>query len=205
MSDFPHELVEQTQVLTKDMFEDSDVALIGQLADQGYEVQAGLTAKYADDIAKMCLQPSIKEFCPNDSGRRFKDRQATEQWLAKGRGAFLLIKKDDQSLVGYGWAGDETSSHASDGQTTFAIRIGEEGQGQGLATPFARLILSGAAQLYGARDFWLETWASNGGAVHVYHKIGFEDVDQAEDSRPTTGGEPALDVRLYMSLANGLL
>jgi ribosomal protein S18 acetylase RimI-like enzyme len=91
------------------------------------------------------------------------------------------------------------------GETTFAIRVGEAGQGQGLATPFAWLIVVGAAQVYEARKFWLETWQSNEGAVHIYHKIGFVDVDSQNDTRPTTAGGEVPDTRLYMSLSDDKL
>jgi ribosomal protein S18 acetylase RimI-like enzyme len=52
---------------------------------------------------------------------------------------------------------------------------------------------------------WLETWASDGAAVHIYHKLGFEDVDSQVDQRPTAGGQTVADTRLYMSLPNELL
>ncbi len=85
------------------------------------------------------------------------------------------------------------------------MRVGEASQGQGLATPFSRLILAGSATLYGSQDMWLETWASDGAAVHIYHKLGFEDVDSQVDQRPTAGGQTVADTRLYMSLPNELL
>ena len=179
-----------------------------KLKAQGYEVHYGLTEEFADDIAKLALEPAIKEFCPNDSSKRFANRKATAKWLTKKRGTFLLLKRGDDSslvLVGYGWVGADSNPHAPGGETTFAIRIGEAGQGQGLATPFARIIIFGAAAVYGATNIWLETWQSNGGAVHVYHKIGFEDVDQEKAMRLSGDGTRVEDTRLYMTLSNELL
>ena len=205
MKDFPTGFATQTSTLDEALFKEADAALIRQLSDKGYAVHAGLTAKYAGDIMQMCLQPSIKEYCPNDCGRRFKDLEAAKQWLAKGRAAFLLVHKTNNSLVGYGWAGRETSPHVPGGETTFAIRIGESHQGQGLSTPYLRLIIAATAAIYGARNIWLETWASDAAAVHIYHKLGCIDVNQVEDQRPTADGSTMSDTRLYMSLPNDRL
>ena len=208
MSSFPSTFAVATKPLSSAEFAACDRLLIKQLADKGYEVHPGLTREFANTISRMCLQPSIKEYCPNDSGKRFADRAAAQHWLAKGRGVFLLLKRLENGrleLVGYGWAGKASSSQVPNGQTTFALRIGEAGQGQGLAAPFARLIVAAAAKLYGAQDLWLETWGSNGGAVHVYHKIGFQTVAEQPGQRPTPGGSTVADTRVYMSLPNGRL
>lgn len=175
-----------------------------ELASKGYEVWAGLTPEYAAQITHMAQEPSICEYCPNDSNSRFTDKAAAERWLAKGRGAFLLMKRghDDLILAGYGWSGPEASKHVPDGETTFALRISKPYQGQGLAAPFASAIINTSANLYGATNFWLETWQSNSGAVHVYHKIGFTDVDNAAAERSTKDGVIVPDTRLYMTLAN---
>jgi ribosomal protein S18 acetylase RimI-like enzyme len=205
--DFPTAFASETLPLDTSLFNKTDVELIERLAEKGYEIHTGLTPAYADDIAQMCLQPSIKEYCPNDYGKRFANLDATEQWLAKGRLTFLLLKKqgEEYSLTGYGWSGLETSEHAPGGESTFALRIGEAGQGQGLATPFARLIVAGTAAIYDVKNMWLETWASNGGAVHIYHKLGFKDVAQVDGIRPTADGRTVKDTRLYMTLSNDLL
>jgi ribosomal protein S18 acetylase RimI-like enzyme len=208
MSDFPISFAPQTVALDKTLFSESDQKLIDHLAELGYEIHSGLTTSYADDISKMCLQPSIKEYCPNDSGRRFTDQEATENWLSKGRAAFLLLKKEanhELSLSGYGWAGLEKSTHVMSGETTFALRVGEADQGKGLATPYCRLILAGAAAIYEAKNMWLETWSSDSAAVHIYHKLGFVDEDQVDDMRPTSSGQTVPDTRLYMYLANDKL
>jgi len=188
---FPTRFMATTEPLAANQFDEADEQLIKQLADQGYEVHSGLTSNYADQIAKMCLQPSIKEYCPNDAKQRFTNRSATEQWLSKGRCVFLLLKRQNNqelTLVGYGWAGTGTSSHVPKGQTTFAVRLGEDGQGQGLATPFTRLIVASTALVYGSKNLWLETWASNTAAAHIYHKLGFIDIDQQSGKRPTDHG-----------------
>ncbi len=120
---------------------------------------------------------------------------------------FLLLKRENSGLrlAGYGWAGAALSPEVPAGHTTFAIRIGQAAQGQGLATPFSRLIVAGTAALYASRDFWLETWGSNAGAVHVYHKIGFQTVAEKPSGRPTVAGGTVPDNRIYMSLPNELL
>lgn len=177
---------------------------VEELKSMGYEIKYGLTKPITDKIIELTKEPAIREYCPKDSSERFKNLDATERWLSKGRATFLLTNSEGQ-LVGYGWAGVGSSSHVPGGETTFAIRIGQKGQGQGLATPFAKAIVFGSAELFGSKNFWLETWQSNGGAVHVYHKIGFQDIDQQSDHRPTKDGGTVQDTRLYMSLPNELL
>ncbi len=207
MKDFPVTYDRRASELDASLFKQDDASLIRQLKEKGYEIRHGLTPDYADDISKMCLQSSIKEYCPNDSARRFINQAATQQWLSKGRAAFLLLKREGDvlNLAGYGWSGVEASDHVADSEVTFAIRIGEGSQGQGLAEPFSRLIIAATVLIYEAKNIWLETWLSDGAAVHIYHKIGFVDVDQVEDNRPTADGRNVPDTRLYMSLSNDLL
>ena len=205
---YPDDFVDYTKPLPVENLNETALKDIDTLTANSYEIHIGITPDFADDIAAMSLEPAIKEYCPKDCADRFKDREATKLWLSKKRAAFLLLKKADTgelSLAGYGWSGASSSRYVPQGKTTFAIRIGQAGQGQGLATPFARLIVFGSAVLFGAGDFWLETWQSNAGAVHVYHKIGFEDVDQQTDQRITSAGGRVPDVRLYMSLPNEAL
>lgn len=203
---FPNDFDAETKPIDPTGFGPKGHEAIQALDDRGYEVHSGLTEERARQIITMALEPSIREYCPNDSDKRFKDLAAVQGWLSKRRGTFLLLKRNDGdlSLVGYGWVGAGTSDHVPDGAATFAIRVGEAGQGQGLGTPFAQAIVSGGALVYGAKNIWLETWQSNGGAVHIYHKIGFVDVDSQTDTRPSAGGEIE-DTRLYMSLDNDLL
>src|SRR5579884_1049083 len=156
MSNFPVEFAERTEQLTADRLSGDDVEMLQRLSEKGYEIHTGLTQAFAEQIMEMCLQPSIKEYCPNDCGRRFKDLEAVRTWLAKGRGAILLLKNDagNLRLAGYGWAGGELSVHVPGGETTFAIRIGEADQGQGLATPYCRLIVAGSSLIYDAKNYW---------------------------------------------------
>jgi ribosomal protein S18 acetylase RimI-like enzyme len=205
MNPFPNDFQLNTQLISDESLDDKDaVEAIRQLAERGFEVHTGLTEQFADSIADMCLEPAIKEYCPNDSGQRFTNRQAVAKWLQKGRAVFLLLKHDvtgdDLHLIGYGWAGAAASSHVPAGETTFALRVGEAGQGQRLAEPFSRIMLAAADQLYGTKNIWLETWASNGAAVHIYHKLGFTAVTEEPGERLTAAGETVPDKRIYMSL-----
>jgi ribosomal protein S18 acetylase RimI-like enzyme len=206
MMDFPDKFDEATRSLP-DGLGPAGTEAVKKLAARDYEVQIGLTPELAGQILTMSQEPSIREYCPKDYGERFADRASTERWLEKKRVTFVLLKRqgDELSLAGYGWAGPGSSSHAPGGENTFAVRIGEAGQGQGLAAPFSWLIIAGSAVLFGARDFWLETWASNGGAVHIYHKIGFETVAEEPNERLTGDDQKTPDTRVYMSLPNELL
>lgn len=204
MTDFPDQFDQDTPPLPKELGP-AGAEAVQKLAERGYEVRFGLTPEIADSIAVMARQPGIREYCPKDCSQRFKDRAAMEHWLQKGRAMFVLIKKEGSCLAGYGWAGPGSSQHVPGGENTFAVRIGEAGQGQGLAAPFSWLIIAATNVLFGAKDFWLETWASNGGAVHIYHKIGFETVNEQADERPTKDDQTIADTRVYMTLPNDLL
>lgn len=202
MNDFPVSYSDQTTPL-QDILQDTDSRdAFEKIASKGFEVHLGLTPGYAQQIIGMSREPAIREYCPNDCAKRFVDLSSTEAWLAKRRATFILLKKTDTGLqlAGYGWSGLETNDKVPGGQTTFAIRVGSVGQGQGLATPFAELIINGTKQIYGAQKFWLETWASNAGAVHIYHKLGFEDVAKFMADRPTADGGKVADTRLFMKL-----
>ncbi len=208
MMDFPDSFADETQKLNQDLLDEADAAAARQMEERGYEVHVGLTPAFAEAIAVMAEEAGIREYCPKDLSERFTDRAAAERWLSKKRSTFLLLKRMDDgslALAGYGWAGTGSNDHAPGGKTTFALRIGEIGQGQGLAAPFSRLIIAATAALYGAADFWLETWGSNGAAVHIYHKLGFETVDEEPGERHSPGGERVPDTRIYMLLPNRLL
>lgn len=202
MSQFPQALTDASRPITDVVADEDSQLMIQKLSEKGFELSVGLTKEYAEAIIAMALEPGIQEYCPNDCSKRFKDMSAVQAWLGKQRATFLLLQRTEQGLqlAGYGWAGAETSEHVPGGETTFAIRVGERGQGQGLATPFAQLIVSGSRQLYGAQHFWLETWQSNGGAVHVYHKLGFEDVAMVTSERSTLAGGTVPDTRIFMRL-----
>lgn len=208
MSKFPTNYDQELNIINSDVLSAGAKQAALDLAEKGFEVRYGLTTEFADEIARMALEPAIKEYCPNDCGDRFANREATEKWLSKGRATYLLLKKDETGkllLAGYGWVGASASSHVPGGETTFAIRVGEIGQGQGLAAPFSRLIIASSSKMFAADKYWLETWQSNGGAVHIYHKLGFEDIDSEADSRLNAEGQQVSDTRLYMSLPNETL
>lgn len=203
MMPFADSLARGTEALPSDRLGEAGAQAIEQLAAKGYEIHTGLTLEFAAAITKMAQEPSIREYCPRDSAERFTDLEATEQWLSKGRTVFLLLKREDNgdlSLAGYGWAGEAATEHVPGGQSTFALRVGQLGQGQGLATPFARLVVTAAIELYGAKNMWLETWASNGAAVHIYQKLGAVQVAEKPDQRPRPDGTTIADTRLYMTL-----
>lgn len=170
------------------------------LRAQGFKLKIGATESTQHQLKALSKEPAIREYCPNDLGRRFGDEEMFKKWLGKGRVLVTLCAGDQ--IVGYGWTGEGKSNKISEGSNTFAIRLGISASGKGLATPFARLIIEFSNLIFGLDNFWLETWQSNGGAVHIYHKIGFEDVTTEESKRKTADGSEVDDVRIYMRLPN---
>jgi len=203
MTDVPTGFAAATRRITSDDVDANSQTALRELSQKGYEIHTGLTVELVDRIKAMSQEPAIREYCPKDSTDRFADRQVAEQWLSKGRAMFLLLK--DGELIGYGWTGPATSDNVPGGQTTFALRIGQIGHGQGLAAPFSWLTISASHVMFGLQAIWLETWASNGAAVHIYHKLGFVNVTERPSSRPTALGDHVDDVRIYMKLPDNYL
>ncbi len=201
MLPFPTMLVDNPELIKAEQLNLEGAMALKTLADKGYEVCSGLNIEYADIITGLCRQPAIREYCPNDIATRFANRQATVKWLAGGRAVYLLLPigaSDSTQLAGYGWLGAKQNSRVPGGQVTFALRISPDHQGKGLATPFSQAMLADAQSVYHVSHVWLETWQSNAGAVHVYHKLGFKDVSKKADRRPSLSGEEVEDVRIYM-------
>jgi ribosomal protein S18 acetylase RimI-like enzyme len=203
MIPFPKTYDSELQTLPAEQMSEAGKQAIESLKTKGYEVCVGLTPEYADAIAVMTQEPSIREYCPKDSSERFTNRETTAAWLSKERATYLLLHKAEDGstqLAGYGWVGAKQTSHVPGGATTFSLRVSEGHQGKGLASPFSVSMLAAAQAVYDASHMWLETWASNGGAVHIYHKIGFVDVDEVADQRPSISGEQVPDIRIFMKL-----
>lgn len=197
---FPIDFDQSTEVLRPEFDNDTNTA-IEDLDRRGFSVRHGLTPAMVDQIAAMAKEEHIREYCPRDcTDERFATLVSTRAWLARGHAVFLLVKKDDNQPVGYGWSGPKTSEEVPGGETTFAIRIAEAGLGQKLSWPFSQVILGATIKLYGAKSLWLETWESNQGAHRIYEKLGFKPVAKKPGSRPTADGGRAEDVRLFMSL-----
>jgi hypothetical protein len=205
MSNFPTELDNGVRELPLERLGETGRQAAASLAEKGFKVVSGLTPEYLQPITAMAREPAMREYTPKDLAERFTNLDAARRWQSKGRLMFLLLKEEGNVVAGYGWAGPGTSNKVPYGQTTFAVRIGQAGQGQGLAAPFSQLIILGSAVICGAEDYWLETWQSNGAAVHTYHKIGFKDVASEASSRITAQGENISDTRLFMDLDNSVL
>ena len=202
MNAYPAALDEQLEPIPLDDMTEAGHEAAAFLTSKGYEVVSGLTPLYADQISRLSHENSICEYCPKDSKERFTNLDTTREWLSKGRAVYLLIYKQPDTanpeLAGYGWIGSKQTSMVPGGETTFSLRVSEHHQGKGLAAPFSRCMLEAAEVTYGAHNMWLETWASNAGAVHIYHKLGFHDVNQKQDERPSLQSLFVSDVRIYM-------
>ncbi len=203
MAMFPTDFTATIWPLTADFDEVTNEA-IQSLQQRDYVILVGLTPELHKDILAMASEEHIREYCPRDcSLERFANEQSTRRWLAAGHAFFTLMKKTStgQQPVGYGWSGPKTTEQVPGGQTTFAVRVAQAGLGQKLSEPFSQVIIGVTAKLYEARKFWLETWGSNGGAVHVYEKLGFKLISQQPSERPTVNRGNVSDTRLFMSLA----
>jgi hypothetical protein len=205
---------------------------VSTLAEKDYVVMTGLPREYAGDIATMGSEQGIVKYCYKDeTDKRFATEESTGLWLGKGdpevgigRSTFLLMKDlgdKGLQLAGYGWTGyeaPEPPEEANDQErelfavvmkglkTTFAVRIGQDHAGNGLAVPFTNLITIGSNVKHGAKDFWLETWKSNH-AAGVYAKAGWEKmpIEIAAKRKDVRSGTKIDDIRTFYSYPNDKL
>ena len=198
MTNFPTTFNEESLVLDPNEFDTEEPVV---LESRGYNVSLGLTKSDAEKLSDISKQPSIKEYCPRDCSTRFKDLSSTESWLAKGHQVYLLKEKSSGEIAGYAWSGNGTSPHIPEGSITCALRLNENFQGQGLATPFFAVVIAHTKKTYPGETIWLEGWESNLGAIHVYKKLGFKLVASEESTRPALNGETIQDTRLFMTLS----
>lgn len=216
---YPDTFAEHTTPLPLDKMGTRAADAAAELALHGFEVHTGLTPEHAKSMSLIAQQPSIREYCPNDSTNQFATPESTDAWLREGdetlhmygRGVFLLLHwgdADTAQLAGYGWTGPEASDRVPGGQVTFAVRMNEAFQGNRAARPFTTLILAGSAALYGAKSVWLEAWGSNTRATRTYEDAGFLHHPDASEFavRPSVKHGPQVpDVRLFMSVPDELL
>lgn len=203
MMDFPIDFTDKPQPLKAGYDSKTDAAL-RILEERGLVVLHGLTAELSDQISKLALEEHIKEYCPRDcTAERFADRESTRKWLSRGHAFFSLArpKGDGWEVIGYGWSGPKTVGEVPGGKVTFAVRLAKAGLGQKLSLPFSQAIIGATAGIYHADGFWLETWQSNGGAVHVYEELGYKLVTKKASRRPTVSDGEVEDTRLFMDLA----
>jgi hypothetical protein len=201
MANFPNTYAEKLQYLPADLGEDGNAAR-ERLAEKGFVVVAGLTHHMAGAVSAAASQKHIVEVCPKDpTEKRFGTEESTEKWLGKGggRGVMLLAKPigkgalemavegdpkalEKLRLAGYGWEGYEKSEKIPGVDTTFAVRITEEGLGNKASADFTTAIVAGSAALYGAENVWLETYGWNLPANKAYKQAGFDQVTTPDGS-----------------------
>ncbi len=74
MKPFPTTFADVTQPLSELLNNTADKDLLRQLAVKNYEVRLGLTPEFADAIARVAEQPSIREYCARYQSDRFANR-----------------------------------------------------------------------------------------------------------------------------------
>lgn len=201
MKRFPTILAEKTTVLLPENVDQRSAEALKQLAERGFHIQLGITEADIPALQELSVQTSILKYCPRDCTERFKDEPTIREWLHKERLAFLLKETATGALAGIAWTGPGTSPHIMGGKLTGGLRLSEDFQGKGLATPFLSTSLSYTRAYYSSDLLWFECWQSNAGAVHIYQKLGFETVKTEPGQRITPSGTSEPDTRVYMLLA----
>lgn len=150
--------------------------------DKDVFVQQGILDCQIDQLIEYSnTDPEVKKNT-NDSVR-FKDRNAINNWLKKGRIIYSLIDKN-KNLLGIIWFGQKDPPVKLKANFTLGLRIYGPARGQGLSQIFMKntfndlLENQSNSQITG---FWLETSIDNIAAIHTYKRFGFKKVDQVGD------------------------
>jgi ribosomal protein S18 acetylase RimI-like enzyme len=116
---------------------------------------------------------------------RFKDRNAFDQWLLKGRVIYTLSDKDKNLLGIVKFGHKNPPVDKTPANFTFAIRIYELARGQGLSSKFMKITFKDFFKNHQSpiiTGIWLETSCNNLAAINAYQKFGFKTVSQDGDS-----------------------
>ena len=157
-------------------------------------VVRGFVAPFADQLVEKSKQPHIRRWTPRDASERFKDLDSALERV-KNNETHLLVDVNTYDVGGVIWYGRkeppiDVSPHNP--SYTFAIRLYESYQGQGLARPFMRKSLSdfledrrlsGELRDYGASlgGIWLDVDENHQRAITRYKEFGYQTVGGHDD------------------------
>jgi ribosomal protein S18 acetylase RimI-like enzyme len=149
-------------------------------------VKKGLTESLiAQLISFATTDPALQS---TSDPKRFKDRDAFNEWLQKKREVYVLTNESDE-LLGIIWFGAKELPEKAEIQNvyrqshgiTFSIRIFAKARGQHLAKPFSQAVFAHYRNSSSYIDLnnngiWLETDSDNAPALHLYKQLGFEQI-----------------------------
>lgn len=143
-----------------------------------FEVKKGITDKQIDQLIEYStIDESVAKFTSDK--KRFKNREAFNEWQNKGREIFTLNNKNGD-LMGIIWCGLKVLPERNyqikidldKYKYSFAIRIYGEARGKGLSIDFMKECLK-------TNGVWLEVSDDNLVAKALYFKFGFRQVSDA--------------------------
>jgi len=160
-------------------------------------VKHGLTEEQINQLIQFANHDDLVKKHSSDS-RRFKDREAFNKWLGKGRSIYAMEAHDGR-LLGIVWFGKSIFPEAKlkpefkDLDTdyygiTFALRIYGEARGQKIAkkltaAAFTAYLKSEDYKEAGGNGFWLETSQDNKAGVKTYLPLFTQVSDANENGR----------------------
>lgn len=152
------------------------------LEDKGLQVYRGWDGTLRDQLVIASCQSHILQYTPGDAERRFTTAEAADAWYHEhDRVVYSLGQK--AMLAGLIWYGNSPDKNL-DADYTFAIRMYEASQGQGLARSFLEAAHSDFRQhTHNERNVWLSTSADevkNAAALRLYRNAGYNTVNEAD-------------------------
>ena len=150
-----------------------------------YELQIieGISEKHIEELIIFSnVDPEIIK--NTNDPKRFKDREAFESWISKGKKIYVLTR-DAQDLLGIIWfskKGIEIEGFENHG-ITFAIRLYGDARGKGLSKSFAKKSIEKLKETdfyknHDKQGIWLDTFIHNKTAHILYEKLGFKKVGE---------------------------
>lgn len=184
------------------------------------------------EIAEMCPKDATKSRFGTTAAAEGWVGKGDDLLREYGRGVITIVDtklNPDVAVAAFGWVGPErpsaplgTVEHRTPPElvdefnvvmgglglrTTYAIRVGERHAGKGLSRPLNTLLVHAGNALYGATDFWLETWKSNHAGPKVYAPGGWKKRPiEIPAMRPSVkAGHDVPDVRTWYTYPNDKL
>jgi uncharacterized cofD-like protein len=167
MTEQPHESFESIQIV--------DASRLNEVAGEELVILRGLTSALRTQLVEKSDQPHIRLWTPRDSSERFTSEGMIELRQAEGDEFYSLVRPGEpEDLGGVMWLKRKYFESSSPFNTTFAVRLYEGYEGQGLGQPFMNGVLEDYTTLHpGPNYIWLGVKERNERAKRLYNKLGF--------------------------------
>jgi ribosomal protein S18 acetylase RimI-like enzyme len=148
-----------------------------KLNEKGFSVIKGWGKELAQQLVVHSREDAIKRWTPRDATERFPSVEAAKAWYNKNEHIIYALGSTAQ-LAGVMWfTRYEEPEIEFDNRFTMAVRMYDDARGRGLSYNFGKATHLDLEQNYSG-DVWLETDVVNKAALHLYHKLNYEETQR---------------------------